>query len=63
MLAIRARALIEGRLAPSSDDVAALAPAALAHRVALTFAARAEGVTVRSVLDALIAGSDRAEAA
>jgi MoxR-like ATPase len=51
MLAVRARALIQGRFAPSLDDVAALANPVLKHRLALTFAARAEGKTV----DALIA--------
>ena len=43
MLAVRAKALIEGRLAPSVDDVLALADPVLKHRMALTFAARAEG--------------------
>ena len=43
MLAIRARALVEGRLAPSIDDVLALAGPVLRHRMALNFAARAEG--------------------
>jgi MoxR-like ATPase len=56
MLAVRARALIEGRLAPGLDDVRALAPAALEHRMALTFAARAEGATIRSVVDEILAG-------
>jgi MoxR-like ATPase len=51
MLAIRARALIQGRLVPGLDDVAALAHPVLIHRMALGFAARAEGQT----LDALIA--------
>ena len=50
MLATRARALIEGRLAPSVDDVIALAPAILRHRMALSFAARAEGVTIDQVI-------------
>ncbi|MEM8698246.1 MAG: MoxR family ATPase [Pseudomonadota bacterium] len=56
MLAVRARTLIEGRLAPGIDDVIALAPAALEHRMALTFAARAEGATLRSVIDEMMAG-------
>ena len=43
MLAVRARALLDGRLAPSIDDVLALAEPVLKHRMALTFAARAEG--------------------
>jgi len=51
MMAIRARALIQGRLVPDMDDVAALARPVLIHRMALGFAARAEGQT----LDALIA--------
>ncbi len=50
MLATRARALVNGRLSPSLDDVAALAGPVLRHRMALTFAARRE-LTV----DALIA--------
>ena len=45
MLAVRAKALIDGRLAPSVDDVIALAEPVLKHRMALTFAARAEGET------------------
>ena len=43
MLAVRAKALIDGRLAPSIDDVIALAEPVLKHRMALSFAARAEG--------------------
>src|SRR3990167_29521 len=54
MLAIRARALIEGRLAPSVDDVIALAHPILRHRMALNFAARAEGISMAKVIDMLI---------
>jgi MoxR-like ATPase len=50
MLTVRARALIGGRLAPSVDDVVALAEPVLQHRMALTFAARAEGMGVRDVI-------------
>jgi MoxR-like ATPase len=53
MLAIRARALIDGRFAPSSDDVAALALPVLRHRMALNFSARAEGMTVANVVERL----------
>jgi MoxR-like ATPase len=49
-LAVRARALVEGRFAPSVDDVVALAPPILRHRMALTFAARADGVTMSDVI-------------
>jgi MoxR-like ATPase len=54
MLSTRARALINGRLAPSMDDVIALARPALRHRMALGFAARAEGVTLETVIDAAV---------
>jgi MoxR-like ATPase len=50
MLCARARALYDGRLAPSIDDVRALAEPVLQHRMALTFAARAEGMSVRDVV-------------
>ncbi len=53
MLGVRARAVIQGRLAPSVDDVLALAHPILRHRMALTFAARAEGVTLAEVIDSL----------
>ena len=53
MLAVRARALLDGRLAPSIDDVMALADPILKHRMALTFAARAEGETVDAVIGQL----------
>jgi MoxR-like ATPase len=54
MLATRARALIGGRLAPSLDDVKALALPILKHRMALTFAARAEGQTVPDIVARLV---------
>jgi MoxR-like ATPase len=53
MLAVRAKALIEGRLAPSVDDVVALAHPVLRHRMALNFSARAEGTTISDVIDRL----------
>jgi MoxR-like ATPase len=53
MLAVRAKALIDGRLAPSVDDVVALAEPVLKHRMALTFAARAEGQSVTGVIGRL----------
>ena len=53
MLAVRARALIDGRLAPSIDDVLDLAEPILKHRMALTFTARAEGKTIPDVIKQL----------
>ncbi len=54
MLACRARALMGGRFAPSLDDVVALAPPVLRHRMALNFAARAEGVSMSDILTKLL---------
>jgi MoxR-like ATPase len=53
MLTVRVRALLQGRLAPSVDDVIALAPPVLRHRMALTFTARAEGVGLDQVIERL----------
>jgi MoxR-like ATPase len=53
MLLSRARALLDGRLAPSIDDVLALAIPVLKHRMALTFAARADGETIEGVIGKL----------
>ncbi|MCO5065102.1 MAG: MoxR family ATPase [Rhizobiaceae bacterium] len=53
-LCARARALYDGRLAPSVDDVRALAEPVLQHRMALTFGARAEGMSVRDVIARLV---------
>jgi MoxR-like ATPase len=55
MLAVRARALLEGRLAPSLADVVALAEPVLKHRMALTFAARADGETIAGLVQKLVA--------
>jgi MoxR-like ATPase len=55
MLATRARALLDGRLAPSIDDVAALAEPVLKHRMALTFSARADGETISGLIGKLTA--------
>jgi len=54
MLAVRAKAMMEGRLAPSVDDVIDLAEPVLKHRMSLTFAARAEGVEMSDMMARLI---------
>ena len=54
MLASRARALLQGRLAPSVEDVAALAGPVLRHRMALNFAARAEGIVLDDLISRLV---------
>lgn len=53
MLAVRAKALIDGRLAPSIDDVIELAEPVLKHRMALSFAARAEGLELAALIASL----------
>jgi MoxR-like ATPase len=63
MLAIRARALLQGRLVPSIDDVAALAHPVLIHRMALGFAARAEGQTLDELIARLVGETTGQEAA
>ncbi len=54
MLATRARAVLDGRLSPSLDDVAALAQPVLRHRMALNFSARADGVTLAGLIAGLV---------
>ena len=53
MLGARARALLQGRLSPSIDDVAALLAPVFKHRMALNFTARADGHTIASTIDRL----------
>ena len=55
MLAVRARALMTGRYAPSLDDVAALAVPVLKHRMALTFEARARRRAIAEVIGLILA--------
>jgi MoxR-like ATPase len=54
MLGARARALLNGRLAPSTEDVIALAGPVMKHRIALSFAARADGVTTDDIIARLV---------
>ncbi len=58
MLGIRAKCLLDGRLAPSIDDVMDLAGPVLRHRMALSFAARADGLTMDDVIAKLCAKLD-----
>ena len=63
MLTVRAQAALDGRLAPSPDDVIAMAAPVLKHRMALSFAARARGESLDSIISAVCAQSTQAEAA
>ncbi|WP_300056904.1 MoxR family ATPase [uncultured Roseobacter sp.] len=51
MLTVRARALLHGRLAPSTEDVLDMARPVLSHRMALNFAARARGDSLADLID------------
>ncbi|MCX7889842.1 MAG: MoxR family ATPase, partial [Rhodobacteraceae bacterium] len=63
MLAVRARALLNGRLAPSVEDVAALARPVMIHRMALSYAARAAGTTLADLIGRVTSEVTRIEAA
>jgi MoxR-like ATPase len=55
IVAGKVRALIEGRAHVSTDDVRALAPAALRHRVLLNFEGEAEGIDPDEIIRSLVA--------
>ena len=59
LLGAKVRALTEGRFNVSFDDVAAVAPPALRHRLIVNFEAEAEGVTTDLVLEKIMAGVPR----
>jgi len=63
MLTVRARAMLQGRLAPSIEDVAAMAQPVLSHRMALNFAARARGDSLAELIEETVARIMRVEAA
>lgn len=63
MMTVRARAMLQGRLAPSVDDVVAMARPVLQHRMALNFAARARGDSLPALIDQTAAAVTRTEAA
>jgi MoxR-like ATPase len=54
LLAARARAVLDGRLSPSIDDVVAMTPPVLRHRMALHYGARADGVSIAGIIDRLV---------
>jgi MoxR-like ATPase len=53
VLASKARALMQGRLAVTRDDIAAMLLPVLAHRVLRNFEAEADGVAIADILQAL----------
>ncbi|OWU86290.1 ATPase AAA [Oceanicola sp. 22II-s10i] len=63
MMTVRARAMLQGRLAPSVEDVAAMARPVLQHRMGLNFAARARGDSLPRLIETIASGITRVEAA
>ncbi|THH34827.1 MoxR family ATPase [Aliishimia ponticola] len=63
MMAVRAKALIDGRLAPSAEDVIDMARPVLSHRMALGFAARARGDSLSDLILETAESLSRHEAA
>ena len=63
MLTVRARAMLQGRLAPGPDDIAAMARPVLKHRMALNFAARARGDDLDTLIDEVVHGKTGQEGA
>ncbi|MGV6803988.1 MAG: AAA family ATPase [Ruegeria sp.] len=63
MMTVRARAMLQGRLAPNAEDVLDMARPVLSHRMALNFAARARGDRLADLIETTAAGLVRAEAA
>lgn len=55
MLSVRSRALLQGRLSPSADDVAAMSRPVLSHRMTLNFAARSRGERVEGLVSEVVA--------
>ncbi len=63
MLMVRAAALLDGRLVPTTDDVADMARPVLMHRMALSFGAKARGETLDGLIDSVLAKSMKSKAA
>jgi len=63
MMTVRARALLQGRLAPNAGDVIDMARPVLSHRMALNFAARARGDNLADLIETTTATLTRTEAA
>ena len=63
MLTVRAEALLDGRLAPSPEDVRRMAAPVLTHRMALSFAARARGESLPALIERAAATATKVQAA
>jgi len=56
VLGAKCNALLNGKYSPDIEDVLAVAPAVLRHRIVLNFKAEAEGITVGDVIQKLVQG-------
>jgi MoxR-like ATPase len=54
ILGAKSRAVLDGRVAASEEDVRALARPVLVHRVIASFRAESDGVSSREVVDRLL---------
>jgi MoxR-like ATPase len=54
ILAAKTRAVLMGRMTPSEEDVRAVSPIVLQHRILLSFTADAEGIRVRDVINQIL---------
>ena len=52
--AARSRAVLQGRLTPAIDDVISVAQSVLQHRIIISFAAEAEGMTPKKIINKII---------
>ena len=63
MMTVRASALLDGRLAPSAEDVRRMAVPVLEHRMALSFAARARGENLVDLINTVASDITRVASA
>ncbi len=61
ILAGKARAILNGQFHVSCEDIEAVAPSVLRHRIACNFTAQAEGITTDKVIEKLLAGVPKTE--
>ncbi len=59
VLGAKARALLEGRAHVTKEDIRALAPPVLRHRILVNYRAEAEGVSVETLIERLLEHMDR----
>jgi len=54
VLAAKARAVMDGRYVASTEDIRAVVPSILRHRIITNFKAQAEGISSLDVIDRLL---------